>query len=29
MRKPNDNHGQKIYEAIIKKERGGNNELLQ
>lgn len=29
MRKPKDNHSQKIYEAIIKKERGGNNELLQ
>ena len=29
MRKPNDNHGQKIYEAIMKKEMGGNTELLQ
>ena len=29
MRKPNGNHGQKIYEAIMKEVKGGNNELLQ
>ena len=28
MRKPNDNHGTKIYKAIIEKIKGGNNELL-
>ena len=29
MRKPNGNHGKKIYKEIMKKEKGGNNELLQ
>ena len=28
MRKPNDNHGQKIYKEIMKEEKGGNNGLL-